>query len=50
MTNKQAAAKLFLSVKTVETYRSRVMRKHGLRDRMDLVRFASQFISADAIV
>lgn len=42
MTNKQAASRLFLSVKTVETYRSRVMRKHNLRDRKDLVRFASQ--------
>lgn len=42
MTNKQAASRLFLSVKTVETYRSRVMRKHNLRDRKDLVSFASQ--------
>lgn len=42
MTNKQAASRLFLSVKTVETYRSRVMRKHNLRDRKDLVRFASE--------
>ncbi len=40
MTNKQAAAKLFLSVKTVETYRARVMRKHQLKDRSELVRFA----------
>ncbi|TWU60456.1 Oxygen regulatory protein NreC [Rubripirellula tenax] len=40
MTNKQAASELFLSVKTVETYRSRVMRKHQLKDRHELVRFA----------
>ncbi|MGB7324955.1 MAG: response regulator transcription factor [Rubripirellula sp.] len=42
MTNKQAAAELFLSVKTVETYRARVMRKHQLKDRSDLVRFAKR--------
>lgn len=42
MTNKQAAAKLFLSVKTVETYRSRIMKKHRLRDRAELVRFARE--------
>ena len=40
MTNKQAAERLFLSVKTVETYRARIMKKHGLRDRVDLVQFA----------
>ncbi|TWU48246.1 LuxR C-terminal-related transcriptional regulator [Rubripirellula reticaptiva] len=45
MTNKQAAAKLFLSVKTVETYRARVMRKHQLKDRSDLVRFAKRHAS-----
>lgn len=42
MTNKQAASKMFLSVKTVETYRSRIMKKHGLRDRMDLMQFAKR--------
>ena len=42
LTNKQAAEKMFLSVKTVETYRARIMKKHGLRDRSDLVRFARQ--------
>lgn len=32
--------KLFISPKTVDTYRSRVMRKLGLSHRSDLVRFA----------
>jgi DNA-binding NarL/FixJ family response regulator len=34
------AAKLHLSVKTVETYRSRLMRKLGVEDLTDLVKFA----------
>lgn len=41
MTNKQAAESIFLSVKTVETYRSRIMKKHGLKDRLALVKFAA---------
>lgn len=41
-TNKQAADKLFLSVKTVETYKSRLMSKLGLHNRAELVRFAMQ--------
>ncbi len=41
-TNKQAADKLFLSVKTVETYKSRLMSKLGLHNRAELVRFALQ--------
>jgi two-component system response regulator NreC len=32
--------KLFLSPKTVETYRARIMQKLGLHHRSDLVRFA----------
>ncbi len=40
MTNKQAAATLYLSVKTVETYRSRIMKKFQLSDRLDLIKFA----------
>ena len=40
MTNKQVAELLFLSVKTVETYRARVMKKYALRDRAELVQFA----------
>lgn len=39
-TNKQIADRLFLSVKTIEVYRSRVGRKLGLRSRSELVRFA----------
>jgi two-component system response regulator NreC len=41
-TNKQAADKLYLSVKTVETYKSRLMSKLGLHNRAELVRFAMQ--------
>jgi two-component system response regulator NreC len=36
----EIARKLFLSPKTVDTYRSRLMRKLGLAHRADLVRFA----------
>lgn len=39
-TNQQAADQLYLSVKTVETYRARVMAKLGLRTRAELVRYA----------
>lgn len=39
-TNRQAADQLFLSVKTVETYKSRLMTKLGLGSRAELVRFA----------
>ena len=41
-TNQQAADKLFLSVKTVETYRSRIGEKLGLRDRAALVAYAME--------
>jgi two-component system response regulator NreC len=40
--NKEIAARLSLSVKTVETYKSRSMQKLGLRGRTDLVRYALQ--------
>lgn len=40
--NKQIAARLTLSVKTVETYKARSLEKLGLRDRIDLVRYARQ--------
>lgn len=40
--NKEIAAKLELSIKTVETYRARAMEKLGLRSRADLVRYAVQ--------
>ncbi|HET7262687.1 MAG TPA: response regulator transcription factor [Casimicrobiaceae bacterium] len=41
-TTAEAASVLFLSPKTVETYRSRVMHKLGVRDFAGLVRFAVQ--------
>ena len=41
-TNQQAADALYLSVKTVETYRARLMAKLGLRTRAELVRYALQ--------
>ena len=40
--NKEIAARLTLSIKTVETYRSRAMEKLGLKSRADLVRYAVQ--------
>jgi DNA-binding NarL/FixJ family response regulator len=40
--NKEIAAQLDLSVKTVETYKTRSMEKLGLRSRADLVRYALQ--------
>lgn len=39
-TNQQTADRLHLSVKTIETYRARVVEKLGLRNRADLVRYA----------
>jgi two-component system response regulator NreC len=41
-TNQQIAEELFVSVKTVETYRARVRDKLGLRGRAALVRYALQ--------
>ncbi|QEL16804.1 response regulator transcription factor [Limnoglobus roseus] len=40
--NKEIAAKLELSIKTVETYRARAMEKLGLQSRSALVRYAVQ--------
>jgi DNA-binding NarL/FixJ family response regulator len=40
--NKEIAEMLFLSVKTVETYKARLMEKLGLTTRAALVRFALQ--------
>ncbi|MBL9103058.1 MAG: response regulator transcription factor [Myxococcales bacterium] len=40
--NKQIAARLGLSVKTVETYKARAMEKLGLRSRAQLVQYALQ--------
>ena len=39
-TNKEAAQKLYISVKTVETHRARIMEKLQLRTRAELVRYA----------
>jgi DNA-binding NarL/FixJ family response regulator len=39
--NKEIAARLGLSVKTVETYKARSMEKIGLRTRVGLVQYAS---------
>ena len=41
-TNQQMADRLFLSVKTIETYKTRVMEKLDLHSRVELVRFALQ--------
>jgi DNA-binding NarL/FixJ family response regulator len=39
--NKEIAAKLVISVKTVESYKARVMEKLNLKSRHDVVRFAA---------
>ena len=39
-TNREIAERLPISVKTVETYRSRIVDKLGLRSRAEIVRFA----------
>ena len=39
--NKEIAAKLEISVKTVETYKKRSVEKLGLRSRVDIVRYAA---------
>ena len=48
--NKEIAAKLKVSVKTVETYKSRSMEKLHVRSRVDIVRYAIQcgWLSEDA--
>ena len=40
--NKEIAAELGLSVKTIETYKSRVSEKLALRTRVDIVRYAAR--------
>ena len=40
--NKEIAAKMELSIKTIETYRARAMDKLGLQGRASLVRYAVQ--------
>ncbi|MBI2328498.1 MAG: response regulator transcription factor [Chloroflexi bacterium] len=41
-TNRQVADRLFLSVKTVDSYKARVMEKLNLRGRAELLRYALQ--------
>jgi len=40
--NKEIAARLRLSVKTVETYKTRSMEKLGIKSRVDIVRYAAR--------
>jgi DNA-binding NarL/FixJ family response regulator len=42
LSNKEAAARLELSVKTIETYKSRAVEKKHLRNRADIVRYAAK--------
>jgi two-component system response regulator NreC len=39
-TNQEIAGRLYLSVRTVETYRAHIMRKLGISTRAELVRYA----------
>ena len=40
----EIARQLFLSVKTIETYRDRIRQKLGLSDGMDLIRYAMRWV------
>lgn len=40
LTNAEIARQLYISIKTVETHRAHIMEKLGVRDRIDLVRYA----------
>ena len=40
--NKEIAAKLDLSVKTVETYKARSMEKLGIHGRVEIVQYAAR--------
>lgn len=42
-TNQQIADSLFLSVKTIETYRSRLKQKLGLKDRAEMIAYLHEF-------
>jgi len=48
-TNKETASLLHVSVKTVESYRMRLMRKLGLRTRAELVRYAARIGILDSV-
>jgi two-component system response regulator NreC len=41
-TSAEIAKQIFVGVKTIETYRSRLTEKLGLRKRRDVIRFAVQ--------
>jgi two-component system response regulator NreC len=41
-TSAEIARQIFVGVKTIETYRSRIFEKLGLQTRSDLIRFAVQ--------
>ena len=47
-TNTEIAAQLFLSLRTVETHRSRIHRKLGIDSRAELVRYARAHAPVDA--
>jgi two-component system response regulator NreC len=49
-TSRQIAQSLYLSVRTVETYRARLMEKLGLKTRVALVRFALQHGLLDDVI
>jgi DNA-binding NarL/FixJ family response regulator len=40
--NKEIASRLGLSVKTIETYKTRSMEKLGIRSRVDIVQYAAR--------
>ena len=40
LTNRQIAAKLFISIKTVETHRSNILQKLDVHTTADLVKYA----------
>ena len=39
-TSKEIATTLFLSIKTIESHRANILSKLGMRDRVDLTRYA----------
>jgi two-component system response regulator NreC len=39
-TNKEIAEMLFLSIKTIQAHRANLMRKLGMHDRTELVKYA----------
>ena len=51
-TNRQISAKLFVSVKSVETYRARLLKKLELEDRAQMFRFAVEagLLTADPAI